>query len=82
MRDITTLQLEFTPLCRKKVTALFDDPCVSSDAGVLFLREVDRRIGVTERLVSAIADPRRPTHIQHHMCELIRQRSYQIACGY
>jgi len=82
VNNLTTLQLEFTPLCRKKVTALFDDPGVSSDAGVLYLREVDRRIGLTERLVSTIADPRRATHIHHHMCELIRQRSYQIACGY
>ena len=82
MKNTTTLQLEFTSLCRKKLTAIFDDPGVSSDAGVLYLREVDRRIGLTERLVSTIADPRRPTHIQHHMCELIRQRSYQIACGY
>lgn len=82
MKNITTPQLEFTPLCRKKLTAIFDDAGVSSDAGVLYLREVDRRIGLTERLVSAIADPRRATHIHHLMCELIRQRSYQIACGY
>jgi hypothetical protein len=82
MKDITTLPLEFTPLNRKKVTALFDEPRVSSDAGVLYLREVDQRIRLTDRLVSAIYDPRRPTHIHHHLHELICQRAYQIACGY
>lgn len=82
MNNITTSQLEFAPLHRKKVTALFDEPRVSSDAGVLYLREVDRRIGLTERLVSAIGDPRRTSHIRHYLHEMLRQRSYQIACGY
>ncbi|MCX6356204.1 MAG: IS1380 family transposase [Candidatus Aureabacteria bacterium] len=80
--NITTLQLEFAPINRKKVTALFDEPRVSSDAGVLYLREVDRRIGMTDRIVDAMIDPRRQTHIRHHLHELLRQRSYQIGCGY
>lgn len=74
MKDITTLPLEFTPLNRKNVTTLFDEPRVSSEAGVLYLREVDQRIGLTDRLVSAVNDPRRPTHIHHHLHELLRQR--------
>lgn len=82
MKNNTTVPLEFTPISRKKVTALFDEPSVSSDAGVLLLREVDQRIGLTDRIVSAVSDPRRPTHIRHQMHEMIRQRSYQIACGY
>lgn len=82
MKNNTTFQLEFAPLKKKKITAFFDDPQVSSDAGALYLREVDRRIGLIDRLITAMNDPRRQTHIHHQMCELWRQRVYQIACGY
>jgi len=82
MEDPTTSQLEFAPLKGKKLTACCDEPCVSSDGGVLYMREGDRQIGLTERLVAAINDERRQSHINHELAELLRQRSYQISCGY
>lgn len=82
MNDLTTPQLEFAPLKGKKLTARFDEPQVSSDGGVLYLREVDRQIGVTSRLIAAITDERRQTHIDHKLQEMFCQRSYQIGCGY
>ena len=82
MNNNTTTRLEFAPLKNKKVTACFDEPKVSSDGGVLFLREIDRQIGLTDRLVSAIDDKRRQTHIDHGLEELLSQRIYQICCGY
>jgi hypothetical protein len=82
MDNPTTSQLEFAPLKGKKLTACFDEPRVSSDGGVLYMREVDRQIGLTERLVAAVDDPRRQSHINHELAELLRQRSYQISCGY
>jgi len=82
MENPTTSQLEFAPLNGKKLTARFDEPRVSSDGGALYLREVDRRIGLTDRLVSAMADKRRQTHIDHELHEMLRQRCYQIPCGY
>lgn len=81
--DILTIpDLDFAPVKRKKVTARFDDPAVSSDGGALYLGEVDRRIGLTERLVHAIADGRRQSHVDHRLLDLLRQRAYQICCGY
>jgi hypothetical protein len=82
MNDTTTSQIEFAPLKGKKITALFDEPRVSSDGGVLYMREVDQQIGLMDRLVEAIDDPRRQTHIDHTLPELLRQRTYQISCGY
>jgi len=82
MKDRTTSQLEFAPLKGKKITARFDEPRVSSDGGVLYMREVDQQIGLIDRLVAAIDDPRRQSHISHQLAELLRQRSYQIGCGY
>ena len=82
MKNTTTLPLEFTPLKGKKITARFDEPRVSSDGGVLYMREVDRQLGLTKRLTTAIVDKRRQSHIDHELQELFRQRAYQIACGY
>lgn len=82
MEDITTSQLEFASLKGKRITARFDEPGVSSDGGVLYLREVDRQIGLIDRLVAAIDDPRRQSHLTHELADLLRQRSYQIGCGY
>ena len=75
-------QLRFLPVQNKKVTAVFDEPLTSSDGGALLLREIDKQLGLTSRLVEAIDDKRRQTHIEHELDELISQRTYQICCGY
>ena len=82
MKTLTTSDLLFAPVNGKKVSARFDDPAVSSDGGVLFLREVDGQIGLSERLATAIADGRRQSHVDHALVDLLRQRAYQISCGY
>lgn len=82
MKDCIPSQLEFKNIKCKKVTACFDEPRVSSDGGVLYIREVDRQIGLSERLVAAIKDNRHQSYIDHELLEMFRQRSYQISCGY
>jgi len=82
MKTFTTPDLPFAPINGKKVSARFDDPAVSSDGGALFLREVDRQIGLSERLARSIADERRQSHVEHALVDLVRQRAYQISCGY
>lgn len=82
MNTLTTSDLLFAPVNGKKVSARFDDPQVSSDGGALFLREVDGQIGLSERLATAIADGRRQSHVDHPLIDLLRQRAYQISCGY
>ena len=42
MQKYTTNELNFTTVNRKKVVAVFDDPQVTSDAGMLVLREMSR----------------------------------------
>ena len=48
----------------------------------MFLREVDSQIGLSERLAKSIADGRRQSHVDHRIVDLLRQRAYQISCGY
>ncbi len=60
----------------------FDGGAFSSDFGPLLLRGVDRQIGLTERLATAIHDKRHLSSIDHPLRDLLAQRIYQIASGY
>jgi len=72
----------FEDLGRKKVEADFNGGEVTSDAGVLFLRETDRTMKLSERVAGVIRDTRHAGYVKHEMEEFLRQRVFQIACGY
>jgi hypothetical protein len=74
--------LEFPLLARKPVQVEFSAGDLSSDGGLLLLAQLDRQLGLTERVAACIHDPRLPERIQHSLLSLIRQRVYQIAAGY
>jgi len=75
-------QLEFHALGRRLVTGRFDGGRISSDAGGVLLREVDQRIGLTERMSRCFVDYRKAASVEHRVGELVSQRIYAIALGY
>jgi len=82
MTDCITQPLLFSSLGRKKVQADFNGGHLTSDAGMLLLREVDRRIGLIDALTGCIADPREASKITHDLRTLLAQRILAIAAGY
>lgn len=82
MRQDTENILPFASISGKKVEADFDGGSVSSDGGVLFLRELDSRIGIIQRVVDCLRDDRHQSYTLHSVKEMVRQRVFQIACGY
>ena len=74
--------LTFSSLSSRKILADFDGGRLTSDAGGLLLREVDRRIGLTAALAECIADPRDPEKIVHDVQTMLAQRIHGIALGY
>lgn len=79
----TTEQMEFQQLGRRRVIGRFDGGKISSDAGGLLLREVERRFHILKRLArDCFRDYRDPDRIEHTVGSLIRQRVYGIALGY
>lgn len=72
----------FTPLAGRAVSAQFDAGAISSDGGVVLLREVDRRINLLNRVDQLIRDPRNPLFIEHDQRTLLAQRVLAIACGH
>lgn len=75
-------QLEFTAINGRKLTASFEDERISSDFGAILLGEIERSLGVIEKIVSCINDKRVSSRIKHTLEQIIRQRSIQICCGY
>ena len=66
----------------KPVHVAFDGGQMTSDAGVLLLAAVERRLGIAERLAKGIEDPRAPERVRHGLAEMIRYRALLIAAGY
>jgi hypothetical protein len=71
-----------SPVAGKPVQVTFDGGCLTSDGGVLVLAEIERRLGIAERLAGCIEDPRAPDRVGHGLAEMIRFRALLIAAGY
>ena len=82
MHDDTSFPFELPAVARKKVTLAFDGGRLTSDAGVLLLAQIERRLGIAERLARCIEDPRDPACVDHTLAEMIRFRALLIAAGY
>lgn len=75
-------QMHFQGHGQRKVEADFDGGRVSSDGGVLLVREVDTQFNIVDEFAQCFTDYRDPELIEHSVPELIRQRVYGIALGY
>jgi len=71
-----------SPVSGKTVVAKFDGGLLSSDGGILVLREIEQRVRVADRLAACIEDPRSPDQITHSLADIIRFRLLMIAAGY
>jgi hypothetical protein len=71
-----------SPVAGKPVHVAFDGGRLTSDAGVLVLAEIERRLGIANRLARCLEDPRDPERVTHGIAEMIRFRALLIAAGY
>jgi hypothetical protein len=69
-------------LGRRRVEAEFNGGRLTSNAGLVLVREVDRRLGLLDAANAAIPDPRQPAAITHEQRELLAQRVLALAAGY
>jgi len=72
----------FSSLGRQEIRADFAGGTLTSDAGGLLLREVDRQLGLVEALSDCLTDPRDPARIRHEQRTMLAQRIFAIALGY
>ena len=74
--------LGLSPVAGKPIIARFDGGALSSDGGLMALREMEERLGIARRLAACIDDPRAPDRIQHSLADMLRFRLLMIAAGY
>lgn len=76
------LKLDILPVAAKRAELSFTGDQISSDGGLLLLREVESRIHLIDSISSCITDRRDSRYIDHTIKELLTQRIFQIAAGY
>ena len=82
MVDVTPFLPGLSPVQGKAVVARFDGGQLSSEGGLLALREIERRVGIADRFAACLKDPRMPEKVVHRLAQIIRFRLLMIAAGY
>ena len=72
----------FGTLGRRRIEVGFDGGEVSSDAGLLLLRQVERKLGLLKAAAQVLPDPRNPDLIVHTTEQLLQQRVFGLCQGY
>ena len=74
--------LHLAPVGAKAVDLDFDGGRLSSDAGLVLLKDPDEQLGLTHNLAAVLSDPRDPRRVHFTQRDLLKQRVFQIAAGY
>jgi hypothetical protein len=82
MPKCTKAKIDFGRVGRRVIEADFSGGELSSDGGLLLLRQVDQHLGLSRMAAAAIPDPRDPERIRHGLRDLLAQRLYALCCGY
>jgi len=82
MPNRTAETIEFGRVGRRVIEADFSGGDLSSDGGLMLLKRVDERIGLTRMAAAVLGDGRDPARITHELHEMVAQRVYALCCGY
>src|SRR5215470_13092691 len=80
LQSVPPLSFDFLP--SRPVEIEVSPAPLSSDAGLLPVRQFDERIHLTEQVAAAIEDRRDPTLTQQSVLSMVRQRIYGILADY
>ena len=82
MTECNTGQLGFSFLRKRKLTVDFGGGEITSDSGLLLVRQADQSLGLLEGLSKCMVERRDTRYTDHDLLTLLRQRIYQIVAGY
>lgn len=80
--EISSPELNLFPIQGKNIELSFSGDRISSDGGLLLLRELDSQLNLLSSASNCIHDERDQRYTDHSVKELLRQRVFQIAAGY
>ncbi len=82
MQEDTLFLPGLSPVGRHGISARFDGGALSSDGGVLILREIERKLKFADMLAKCLHDGRDEARTIHDHTTMIRARMLAICCGY
>jgi len=82
LRPNTTTLFNLSDFNKKPVEVKFINEQISHDGGLLLLNEVEKQLGLIEKLAGCINDPRHQGYVVHSIDSMLKQRVMQIAAGY
>lgn len=71
----------FEPQFNRSIKVQATDQRITSNAGVLLLREAESRLGIVDSIIDEVSDPRHPKRIRYTLAELTRERLFAMAIG-
>ena len=71
-----------SPVCKKPIEMSFSAEKISSDGGLLLLREIEARDGLLQSITNCIQEDRHSGYVKHSIQSMLTQRVFQIAAGY
>lgn len=74
--------INFSKQKGKEIIANFEGGLITSDAGIVWIAELDKKLGITEKFANCFQDYRHPSYVNHSVHELLAQRVYGIILGY
>ena len=82
MPKCTEDRIELGRVGRRIVEANFRGGDISSDGGLMLLKRVDERLGLTRRAAQLMGDGRDASRVRHELHHMLAQRIYGLCCGY
>ena len=82
MPNCTDDAIQFGKVGRRVVEAAFDGGDIVSDGGVVLLKQLDERIGLTRAAAQALGDERRSASVAHSLRSMLAQRIYALCLGW
>ena len=82
MAQCSRSALRLQALAKREVRLDFGAGRMSSEAGVMLLREVEQRTGIIRQLSQCFTDARDPKLVEHPVARLVAQRVFGLALGY
>ena len=68
--------LQFPAFKKLKILSSFNGGLITSDAGILLLRQVEKKTKLLERVAATISDDRKKEKITHSIISMVKQLIY------
>lgn len=80
--ECTSAVFNFGKLAGRQIVSDFKGGSLTSDGGLLLIKQIDERFGITAAFTQCLSDQRDPHRIKHPLLNLVTQRVYGIVQGY